>query len=80
MSDKTKGWLTGLTAGFISGGAGGVLLGFAAMGIDPEHFNMAANLGFHNLLKLVGAAMLINAIIATAAFLKKSPLPGVTEN
>jgi hypothetical protein len=80
MGDKTKGWLIGLIAGTISGGVGGVLTGFAAIGIDPDHFNLAAGLGFHNLLKIVGAACAINAFIATAAFLKKSPLPGVTEN
>lgn len=30
-------WLKGLLAAAINGGAGGVLIGFAAVGIDPEH-------------------------------------------
>src|ERR1700686_1337052 len=39
-------WLMGILAAGISGGANGVITGFAAMGIDSEHFNMHGEL--HN--------------------------------
>ena len=32
-------WLKGLAAAAIAGAASGVITGFAAVGIDPEHFN-----------------------------------------
>ena len=35
-------WLRGMLAAVISGGANGVITGFAAIGIDPTHFNLAA--------------------------------------
>jgi len=66
-------WLKGIAAAAISGAAGGILTGFAAVGIDPQHFNLQAGMGatFHIAL----AAALINAIIGVAAYLQKSPLP-----
>ncbi len=67
-------WLNGMLAAVISGAAGGVLTGFAAIGIDPQHFNLAAGIGAT--LRIGAAAMLINAIIGLAAYLKQSPLPG----
>ncbi len=66
-------WLKGLIAAAISGGAGGVLTGFAAVGIDPQHFNLQAGIGAT--LRIATAAALINAIIGVAAYLQKSPLP-----
>ncbi len=66
-------WLRGLMAAAISGGAGGVLTGFAAVGIDPQHFNLQAGMGAT--LRIAAAAALINAIIGVAAYLQKSPLP-----
>ena len=38
-------WLKGILAAAISGAAGGVLTGFAAVGIDPQHFNLNAVTG-----------------------------------
>ncbi|HEV2195044.1 MAG TPA: hypothetical protein VGR55_05660 [Candidatus Acidoferrum sp.] len=38
-------WLEGLHAAAVSGGAGGVLTDFAAVGIDPQHFNLQAGIG-----------------------------------
>jgi hypothetical protein len=66
-------WLRGILAAAISGAAGGILTGFAAVGIDPQHFNLQAGTGatFHIAL----AAALINAAIGVAAYLQKSPLP-----
>jgi hypothetical protein len=69
-------WLKGLAAAAISGAAGGVLTGFAAVGIDPQHFNLQA--GMSATLHIATAAALINAVIGVAAYLQKSPLPDNT--
>jgi hypothetical protein len=66
-------WFRGVVAAAISGGAGGVLTGFAAVGIDPQHFNLQTGMGAT--LRIAAAAALINAIIGVAAYLQKSPLP-----
>jgi len=66
-------WLKGLAAAGISGGAGGVMTGLAAVGIDPAHFNLQAGMGAT--VRIGAAAALINAIIGVAAYLQKSPLP-----
>jgi len=72
----TQVWLKGLFAAAISGAAGGVLTGFAAVGIDPAHFNLQAGLG--STFRIGVAAALINAVIGVAAYLQKSPLPNGT--
>jgi len=66
-------WLKGLLAAAISGAAGGVLTGLAAVGIDPQHFNLQA--GIASTLRIGCAAAIINAVIGVAAYLQKSPLP-----
>ena len=66
-------WLKGILAAAISGAAGGVLTGFAAVGIDPQHFNLQAGMGATT--RIGAAAALINAVIGVAAYLQKSPLP-----
>lgn len=66
-------WIKGVVAAAISGGAGGVLTGFAAVGIDPQHFNLQGRTGAT--LRIAVAAALINAVIGVAAYLQKSPLP-----
>jgi hypothetical protein len=66
-------WLKGLVAAAVSGAAGGVLTGLAAVGIDPQHFNLQTGTGAT--LRIAAAAALINAIIGVAAYLQKSPLP-----
>ncbi len=66
-------WLRGVLAAAISGAAGGVLTGFAAVGIDPQHFNLQAGIGAT--MRIGAAAALINAVIGVAAYLQKSPLP-----
>lgn len=68
-------WLKGIAAAAISGAAGGVLTGFAAVGIDPQHFNLQAGMG--DTLRIAVAAAVINAVIGVAAYLQKSPLPDV---
>ena len=66
-------WLKGIVAAAISGGAGGILTGLAAVGIDPQHFNLQTGIGAT--LRIAAAAALINAVIGVAAYLQKSPLP-----
>jgi len=66
-------WLKGILAAAISGAAGGILTGFAAVGIDPQHFNLQAGMGAT--FRIGVAAALINAVIGVAAYLQKSPLP-----
>lgn len=66
-------WARGILAAVISGGAGGVLTGFAAVGIKPDVFNLTAGMG--NTFKMAAAAALVNAVIGVAAYLQKSPLP-----
>ena len=66
-------WLKGIVAAAISGGAGGVLTGLAAVGIDPQHFNLQS--GMAATFRIGAAAGLINAVIGVAAYLQKSPLP-----
>jgi hypothetical protein len=66
-------WIKGIVAAAISGGAGGVLTGLAAVGIDPQHFNLQSGMGAT--IHIGAAAALINAVIGVAAYLQKSPLP-----
>jgi hypothetical protein len=73
MMTRVEAWLKGLLAAAISGAAGGVLTGLAAVGIDPQHFNLQAGIGAT--FRIGAAAALINAIIGVAAYLQKSPLP-----
>jgi len=70
-------WLKGLLAAGISGAAGGMMTGLAAVGIDPGHFNLQAGIGAT--CKIGAAAAIINAVIGVAAYLQKSPLPGESE-
>jgi hypothetical protein len=70
---KVEIWLKGLFAAAISGAAGGVLTGFAAVGIDPQHFNLQS--GIAATFRIGAAAAVINAVIGVAAYLQKSPLP-----
>jgi hypothetical protein len=73
MMTRVEIWLKGLLAAAISGAAGGVLTGLAAVGIDPQHFNLQAGIGAT--FRIGTAAALINAVIGVAAYLQKSPLP-----
>lgn len=66
-------WIHGLLAAIIAGGANGVITGFAAIGIDPTHFNLQA--GLRPTLAIAGISALMSAIIGAAAYLKQSPLP-----
>lgn len=73
MLTRVEVWLKGLLAAAISGAAGGVLTGLAAVGIDPQHFNLQTGMGAT--MRIGAAAALINAVIGVAAYLQKSPLP-----
>jgi hypothetical protein len=66
-------WWRGLVAAGIAGGANGVITGFAAVGIDPDHFNLQA--GLHATLAIAGVSAMMSGIIGVAAYLKQSPLP-----
>lgn len=66
-------WGRGLLAAAVSGGSGGVLTGFAAIGLDPQHFNLNEGIGHAYKIALAGAV--INAFIGVATYLQKSPLP-----
>jgi hypothetical protein len=70
-------WLKGMIAAGIAGAANGVMTGFAAVGIDPSHFNLQS--GFHNTMAIAGVSAGMSSIIAVAAYLKQSPLPGDTD-
>lgn len=62
-----------MVAALISGGAGGIVNGFAAIGIKPDVFNLSSGLG--PVLQLAGISFVLNAILGIAFFLKQSPLP-----
>jgi hypothetical protein len=66
-------WWRGLLAAAIAGGANGIITGFAAVGIDPQHFNLQA--GLHSTLAIAGVSAVMSGIIGVAAYLKQSPLP-----
>jgi hypothetical protein len=66
-------WAKGLLAAGIAGGANGVITGFAAVGIDPNHFNLQA--GLRPTLAIAGVSAIMSALIGVAAYLKQSPLP-----
>ena len=67
-------WLKGILAAGIAGCANGVITGFAAVGIDPAHFNLQA--GLRATLSIAAVSALMSGIIGVAAYLKQSPLPG----
>ena len=66
-------WLKGLAAAAISGGANGIVTGFAAIGIDPNHFNLQA--GMQHTLTIGGASAAISAVLGVALYLRQSPIP-----
>jgi hypothetical protein len=70
-------WLKGMIAAGIAGAANGVMTGFAAVGIDPSHFNLQS--GFHNTMSIAGVSAGMSSVIAVAAYLKQSPLPGESD-
>jgi hypothetical protein len=70
-------WLRGIIAAAVSGGANGVVTGFAAIGIDPNHFNLDA--GFHHTVTIGGVSAAISAILGVALYLRQSPLPSPGE-
>ena len=65
--------MKGLAAAAVAGGANGVMTGFAAVGIDPMHFNLQS--GLRPTLAIAGVSALMSSIIGVAAYLKQSPLP-----
>lgn len=73
MRRSVRVWLHGLGATAIAGSANGVITGLAAIGIDPDHFNMQGGLG--NTFLLAGASALLAGFVAAAYYLKQSPLP-----
>jgi hypothetical protein len=70
---KWEAWLKGILAAAIAGAANGVITGFAAVGIDPAHFNLQA--GMRPTLAIAAVSAAMSSIIGVAAYLKQSPLP-----
>lgn len=70
---KLELWIKGLVAAAISGGANGIVTGFAAIGIDPSHFNLAT--GLNHTLSIGGISAAISAVLGVALYLRQSPLP-----
>jgi hypothetical protein len=66
-------WARGMGAAAIAGAANGAITGFAAVGIDPSHFNLQS--GFHNTLAIASVSAAMSSVIGVAAYLKQSPLP-----
>lgn len=66
-------WLRGGAAAVISGAANGLVTGFAAIGIDPNHFNLAA--GLSHTLEIGAVSAAISAVLGLALYLRQSPLP-----
>jgi len=66
-------WFKGLAAAAIAGAANGIITGFAAVGIDPDKFNLQA--GLRATLTIAGVSAVMSGIIGVAAYLKQSPLP-----
>jgi hypothetical protein len=66
-------WAKGLVAAAIAGASNGVMTGFAAVGIDPAHFNLQA--GLTHTLAIAAVSALMSGLIGVAAYLKQSPLP-----
>lgn len=63
------GWVRGVFAALISGGAGSITSGFAANLADPAHDI--------SIFKVMWITFLLNGIIGLAAFLKQEPVPNV---
>jgi hypothetical protein len=70
---KLEIWIKGIFAAAISGAAGGVMTGFAAVGLDPQHFNLQTGMG--QTMRIGAAAAVINGVIGVSAYLQKSPMP-----
>ena len=66
-------WAKGIAAAAVAGASNGVITGFAAVGIDPMHFNLQR--GFRATLSIAAVSAMMSAIIGVAAYLKQSPLP-----
>lgn len=66
-----QGWLYGLGAAVIGGGASAVAAGFAQVITDPTHADV------YHLAALMGTTFVIAGMISAAAYLSKSPLPQV---
>lgn len=70
-------WMRGLLAAFIGGGASAVASGFIAVAQTPKEYNL--NDGLTNLLVMIGGTFLVSGIIASSAYLQRSPLPELEE-
>jgi hypothetical protein len=73
MTHNTRLWIRSILAAIISGGAGGIVTAFSAIGIAPEVFNMTQGIGKTMQIGLL--AMGFHGLLGVALFLQKSPLP-----
>jgi hypothetical protein len=76
--DVWEAWVKGVVAAAIAGSANGIITGFAAVGIDPSHFNLQS--GLHATLSIAMISAAMSGIIGVAAYLKQSPLPPDTDD
>lgn len=68
MNSTTRIWIEGLLAAAIGGGANAITVNL----IDPVNFSVTAHAG-----KLASVAI-VGAVLSVAAYLKKSPIPGAS--
>lgn len=68
-----SGWLRGLVAGFIGGGATAVSNGITMQIMDSKDFSI----GGVNSLKIMGVSFLVGGCLNAIMFLKQSPIPSV---
>jgi len=68
------GWIRGILAAFIGGGAGAIAGGVASLMVVPDRVNFA-HPGM--LLKIMGGSFLLNGVFHLAAYLSKQPIPDI---
>ena len=75
MSRNTLLWLHGLGAALIGGGSGAVSATVGVNLVDSKDWNMSDWPHAKHMLVLMGIVFLVQGVIATFAWLSKSPLP-----
>lgn len=75
MNSKTERWLYGLGSAAIGGGAGAVVSGFTAMGIDPDKFNFTSTSGVAHFFLMAILNFSVSGFLSIMFYLKQSPLP-----
>jgi len=66
-----SGWFRGIVGALVSGGAGSVSAGFAAMKLDKGHDL--------NVFALMGITFLFSGVVSLAKFLQTTPVPNIEQ-